>query len=100
METLPLPLRSYDDIEFSKGLINQTDKLICNSWRKENRQGKRKRDGAPIPCGARRDLALESAGLYAYYRCPKTKTDKSETVWVLIPILSRKLFTLTSHFTI
>jgi hypothetical protein len=44
METLPLPLQCYDDIEFSKGPIHQTDKLICNSWRKENRQGKRKRN--------------------------------------------------------
>jgi hypothetical protein len=44
METLPLPLQCYDDIEFSKGPIHQTDKLICNSWHKNNRQGKRKRD--------------------------------------------------------
>ena len=28
METLPLPLQCYDDIEFSKGPIYQTDMLI------------------------------------------------------------------------
>ena len=37
-------MRYYDDIEFSKEPINQTDKLICNSWCKENRKGKPKRD--------------------------------------------------------
>ena len=53
METLPLLLRCYDDIELCKGPIYQTAMmLICNSWRKENRKGKRKRDVSQTALGS------------------------------------------------